>query len=130
MPTPNKRSRKRAAQAEARAEAGERFRYGLLAVETLRTLDLQNMDLQVVDAEVFPSLDGSPEGMSGWLIFPDRAQAKTAARPTAAAQIVSRLRQALVAKGFPQHAVPSFELKFTSLPEIDKAGGRFAFFRG
>jgi len=92
-------------------------------------MKLEDLGLHVADAEVLPSLDGKPDGMAGWLIFADREEAKMAAMPDIASGVMSRLRKGLQANGFPKTAVPSFALRFTSQPEIEAAGGRFAYFR-
>jgi hypothetical protein len=92
-------------------------------------MTLEDLGLHVADAEILPSLDGKPEGMAGWLIFVDRQQAKKAAMPGIASIVMSRLRKDLQANGFPGAALPSFALRFTSQPEVEAAGGRFAYFR-
>src|SRR5450759_5384207 len=114
---PNKRSRKRARQAEEADQARHRFRYALLAGATIRAISLKELGMTIVDVEILPQLSGDPDGMCGWLIFASRAEAKRAHAQSA--KIGSRVRAALVDDGFPSSSVGSFEIRYTSLPEIE-----------
>lgn len=126
---PNKRSRKRARQAEEADEARSRFRYALLASDALRKISLKKLGLSVVDVEILPDLSGDPNGMCGYLIFASRADVKRAHRPGAASSIESEVRSGLADAGFPSSAIASFEVRTTSLPDIEAGGGRFHFFQ-
>ena len=125
----NKRSRKRARQAEEVAAARHRFRYASLAAEALRGISLGELGLSIVDVEIFPELTGDPNGMCRYLIFASRAEVKRAQEAGAARSIQAKARAALTAAGFPVTAIGSFEVRTTSLPEIEAGGGRFNFFR-
>src|SRR5450759_262719 len=114
---PNKRSKKRSRQAEEAEQARRRFRYGLLASSTFKGISLEELGLTVVDVEILPQLSGDPDGMCGWLIFASRAEAKRAHAQSA--KIGARVRAALVDDGFPSSSVGSFEIRYTSLPEIE-----------
>jgi hypothetical protein len=124
---PNKRSRKRARQAEAAVEGQHRFRYGLMAVSTLKETSLESLGLAVADVEIKPQLSGEPDEMFGWLIFATEDEVKRAR--SVAPRIEARIKAALVASGFPPSAAASFEVGFTCFPEIEAGGGRFQFFR-
>lgn len=126
---PNKRSRKRARQAEDADEARHRFRYASLASDALRKISLKELGLSVVDVEILPDLSGAPDGMCGYLIFESRAEVKRAQRPGAASTLESKVRSGLADAGFPSSAIASFEIRTTSLPDIEAGGGRFHFFR-
>ena len=129
MMQPNKRSRKRARQAEEEEEARHRFRYASLAGDALRKISLEELGLSIVDVEILPDLTGDPNGMCGYLIFASRAEMRLARKPGTARPIESKIRSALTGAGFPSAAVASFQVKTTSLPEINAVGGRFNFFR-
>jgi hypothetical protein len=126
---PNKRSRKRARQAEEADQARHRFRYALLAGATIRAISQKELGMTIVDVEILPQLSGDPDGMCGWLIFASQAEARLARAPAKAATLESKIRAALVGDGFPISSVGSFEVRYTSVPEIEAGGGRFAFFR-
>lgn len=126
---PNRRSRKRARQAEEADEARSRFRWALLAGDALRKISLSELGLSVVDVEILPDLSGDPNGMCGYIIFASRAEVKRAHRPGAASSIESQVRTVLADAGFPSSAIGSFEVRTTSLPDIEAGGGRFHFFR-
>jgi hypothetical protein len=126
---PNKRSRKRARQAEEVGQARYRFRYALRAGAAIMGISLEEVGLTIVDVEILPQLSGDPDGMCGWLIFVSRAEATRARAPAKARKIESKVRAALVDDGFPTSSVGSFEVRYTSVPEIEAGGGRFAFFR-
>jgi hypothetical protein len=126
---PNRRSRKRARQAEEADEARSRFRWALLASDALRKISLSELGLSVVDVEILPDLSGDPNGMCGYIIFASRAEVKRAHRPGAASSIESKVRSGLADAGFPSSAIESFEVRTTSLPDIEAGGGRFHFFR-
>ena len=126
---PNKRSRKRARQAEAGAQARYRFRNALQAGATVRSISLEELGLTIVDVEILPQFSGDPDGMCAWLIFASRAEARRARAPAKVPKIESKIRTALVDNGFPSSSVGSFEVRYTSVPEIEAGGGRFAFFR-
>jgi hypothetical protein len=101
----------------------------MLAVETLRDGVFDDLGYPVADVEVVPNLDGSPENMWAWLIFEDPEVAQTAGQPDSSVRLEERARVALASRGFPVDALPSFHLRYTSLPEIEAGGGRFSFFR-
>ena len=84
---PNKRSRKRARQAEEAEQAHHQFRYASLASAALKTLSLDSVGLSIVDVEISPDLSGNPDGMLGWLIFASRSEAKRAGASNTAATI-------------------------------------------
>jgi hypothetical protein len=126
---PNKRSRKRARQAEESEEARHRFRYASLAGDALRKISLEELGLSIVDVEILPDLTGDPKGMCGYLIFATRAEMRRAQKPGATRSIEAKVRSALANAEFPSSAIASFEIRTTSLPDIEKGGGRFNFFR-
>jgi hypothetical protein len=110
-------------------EARDRFRFALLAGTTIRAISLETLGLSITDVEIIPDFNGTPDGMFGWLIFASRKEAKLARSPRVAAKILAKVRAALVDAGFLQHSAGSFQIGFTSLPEIEAGGGRFGFFR-
>jgi hypothetical protein len=107
----------------------EHFRFGVLAGRVLRDHPFDALGHAVVDVEVVPALDGSPADMWAWLIFRTPDEAHAASAPATAERLEACARALLAAAGFPAEALKSFRLAFTSQPEIDAAGGRFAFFR-
>jgi len=125
----NRRTRRRERKLKDAEEARIRFRFGLLADEALREHSFDDLGFQVVDVQVLPALDGSPGGMSAFLIFPTAQAAQAAREPGKSAQLLQRARDVLAASGFPADALAGFDLAYTSLPEIEAAGGRFAYFR-
>jgi hypothetical protein len=127
---PNKRSRKRTRQAKEAEQARHHFQYASLASATLKKISLDVVGVTIVDVEIVPQFSGAPDGMCGWLIFASRNEAKRARAPSTATKIESKARSALVEAGFPPSSVGSFEVRYTSLPEIEAGGGRFYFFRG
>jgi hypothetical protein len=76
----NKRARKRLRQREEGEAAKRRFRYGLLAHETLRDHAFNDLGHSVVDVEVIPDLEGRPDDMWAWLIFETPEEAEAARR--------------------------------------------------
>jgi hypothetical protein len=125
----NRRARKRERQKAEAASAEERFQFGLLAKEVLRQPIFADLGFLQSDVEVIPAFDGSPENMSGWLIFETRDQADLAKEPQAAVALLRRAQDRLVDSGFPVGAAATFKLAATSIPEIEAGGGRFHFFR-
>ena len=67
--------------------------------------------------------------MCGYLIFASSADMKRARKPGAARSIESKIRSTLANAGFSSTGIGSFEIRTTSLPEIEAGGGRFDFFR-
>jgi hypothetical protein len=102
----------------------EQFRFGVLAGRVLRDHAFDALGHAVVDVEIVPALDGSPADMRAWLIFRTPDEAHAASAPSAAERLEAHARALLGGAGFPEDALPSFRLAFTSLPEIDAAGGR------
>jgi hypothetical protein len=101
----------------------------MLVAEVLRRPLFADLGFEPVDVEVIPPLDGSPEDVFAWLIFESPDQAARAREPSTAAMLVERARNQIVLAGFPADAATSFGMDFTSTPDIEAGGGRFAFFR-
>jgi hypothetical protein len=128
-PPKNKRARKRERQAQETAEAERRFKDASLARDVLRRPIFSDLGIRPVDVEIVSDFSGSPENMFAWLIFATSEEASAAREPKLTELIAARARDRLSTAGFPEDAVPSFRFDFTSLPEIERRGGRFAFFR-
>ena len=103
------------------------FRFGRLVAEALTAEAFKDSGHRVVDREVIPPFDGSPEDM--WVcLISSTAEEAQAAREEAPA-LEERARAVLATRGYPAEALPSFRLYFTSVPEIEAGGGRFYYFR-
>jgi hypothetical protein len=106
----------------------ETWRWGLLVGSTLRAPEaFRPLGLEVVDVEVIPNFSGAADRIAAWLIFESMAEASAA--KARSDEIQTFARGLLAAAGFPIAALGSFATYVTSKPEIDAAGGRFAFFR-
>ena len=106
----------------------EQWRWGLLVGVTLRMPGaFAPLGLRVVDVEVIPDFGGSPNRMSAWLIFDSRPEASAAEARTE--EVRAFAAGLLATAGYSGAALPSFKTLYTSLPEIQAGGGRFAFFR-
>jgi hypothetical protein len=92
-------------------------------------MSLEEIDLSIVDVQIVSQFGEDPNGMFGYLIFASRAEMRRARKPGATRTIEAKVRAALACAGFPSEAIPIFQVKTTSLPEIDAGGGRFNFFR-
>jgi hypothetical protein len=103
------------------------FGYAEMVLNTLKASDAFRGLRSPVDVEVIPNFSGHPERMEAWLIFGITEDSSWAEDNASAFRdrAISRLRDA----GFPEAALPSFALRFTSVAEIEQRGGRFAFFR-
>jgi len=120
----NKKQRK--ALEQKRLE--EAFKWPSLAQSTLSAPDaFSRIGLATSGAEIIPNFDGSPEGLFCWIILPGASEKSTARARSA--EIEVEARRLLAEAGFPETALPSLRFDYTSRPEIDAAGGRFAFFR-
>jgi hypothetical protein len=114
--------------AENNGDADGLWKWGLLAARTLRTsAAFRPLGLEVVDVEVLPALNRAPDRMAAWLIFDTAAEASAA--KLRRDEVQAHSRDLLASAGFPREALRSFTVDFTSGPEIDAAGGWFAFFR-
>jgi hypothetical protein len=105
------------------------WRFGLLAGRTLRDHAFDDLGYPIVDVEVIPPFDGSPEDMWVWLIFATPEMAASASEPDTSSILEERARELLAAREYPADALPSLRLRYTSSPEIEAGGGRFYFFR-
>jgi hypothetical protein len=103
------------------------FGHAEMVLNTLKASDTFLGLRAPVDVEVIPNFSGHPERIEAWLIFGTHHDSSWAEDNASALRdrAISRLRDA----GFPEEAVPSFALRFTSVAEIERRGGRFAFFR-
>lgn len=70
-----------------------------------------------------------PKNMFAWLIVASADEASSAALLESKEELERRARDLLSKRGFPTEALATFHLGFTSLPDIEAGGGRFAFFR-
>jgi len=124
----NKRERKRQRQAEELKQAEETFKWPLLAKKTFAAPDaFKDLGVSIVDVELIPNFNGSPEGLFCWFILGTEREKLTA--KSRASEIEAEARRLLAQVGFPAVAIPSFKFGYTCQPEIDAGGGRFAFFR-
>jgi hypothetical protein len=99
----------------------------MLAIfEELRP-ELLRLSPPVIDCEVLPPFSGSPDGM--FLHFICEHSRDVAQMKTNASAPVTSVKSAMVTHGFPASAVNTLKVFFTSLEDIQKGGGRFAFFR-
>lgn len=108
--------------------AEDHFRWGVLVVDCARRLREDRAMPGIVDAEVIPPFDGSPDGIFVWFICTTRAEVAPF-RANALTSSTSKLREALLSAGFPAAAVSSVRTDVTSLEDIEAGGGRFAYFR-
>lgn len=105
------------------------FRWGKLVAECAQELlRSQSWSATIVDVEVIPPFDGSPDGIFVWFICARRADVPVH-RAKSLPQATSRLRELLTAAGFPASGYSSLQSDFTSVEDIDAAGGRFNYFR-
>jgi hypothetical protein len=65
--------------------------------------------------------------MAAWLIFDSPSEASAAQARTD--EVRGFAAGLLALAGYPDEALGSFRIFYTSLPEIDAGGGRFGFFR-
>jgi hypothetical protein len=106
----------------------EKWRWSLLVASTLRRpAAYQPLGLEVVDVEVIPNFSGSPDRIQAWFIFGTADEASAAALRRDV--IAGHAQRLLASAGFPPEALRSLSIDFTSNPEIEAAGGRFAYFR-
>jgi hypothetical protein len=107
----------------------ERWKWGKAFVACYEQLkpDLAAVPPKVTDAEIIPSFTGSPDGIACWLIC-EKARDVSVLRQRAP-HFRELFAATMKAKGFPDSAIESFQLDFTSEQDIKDGGGRFAYFR-
>ena len=110
-----------------RKEPDDTWKYGMLVVRTLVPEVFADLGHAVVDKEVIPPFDGSPEDISTTLIFATDEEAEAAENDLD--RLAARARSALADAGFPAEALPTLTFWTASLPAIERGGGRFFYFR-
>lgn len=81
----------------------------------------------VIDSEIIPDFSGSPDGLVLWLIC-DRKR-DVGSLEAQAENFRALFAAAMRRHQFPQSAIDSLRLGFTSQEQITNRGGRFAYFR-
>jgi hypothetical protein len=81
----------------------------------------------VIDREIIPDFSGSPDGLVLWLIC--AKERGVATLEAEAPHFRSLFAAAMTRRQFPQSAIDSLWLGFTSHEQINKGGGRFGYFR-
>ena len=84
-------------------------------------------DPPIVDREVIPPFCGKPDDMFIWLICEHHDDVSRMSDDADA--LASLLRSRMTSRGFPESAVDTVGVSFTSLQDIEAGGGRFYFFR-
>jgi hypothetical protein len=81
----------------------------------------------VVDCEVVPDFSGIRDGMVIWLICERKVDVELL--KVAESALKQRLVHRMQARKFPESAVASLQVMYTSLEDIELGGGRFRYFR-
>jgi hypothetical protein len=109
--------------------ASDTWRWGNEMLSVLDELErsLVGISPSLIDREVIPGFDGSPDEMAVWLICQNAAEVPKLQpqRETLRRALVERMR----AHNFPEMACQTVWLGFVSREEIDHGGGRFQYFR-
>lgn len=90
-------------------------------------VELDRHQPPVVDREIMPALDGTPDDMFVWFICEKAMDVETL--KTAESPLKSLLKDRMKERGFPGSSISSLRVGSTSLEDIENGGGRFYFFR-
>jgi hypothetical protein len=109
-------------------ESSDHWRWGDTIVACLEAMQAQSIEIGIVDFEVIPPFNGSAERVFVWFIVnsgvevaPFRESSQTSAQ--------TELRRRLSKTEYPQSGLDTLQFDVTSLEDISKGGGRFAYFR-